>query len=108
MRAEIELLELKHQVTADSFVVVSKEQLSCDLSGEAAILDLKSGVYYGLNELGAFIWNNIREPRRVSQVKDAILEEYEVEPSRCERDLLRLLTQLAAKGLIEVSDEANS
>ena len=88
-------------------VVVSQDQVSCDLSGESAILNLKAGVYYGLNEVGTKVWKLIQEPKRVSELWDAILEEYEVEPRRCETDIMALLQDLLDNGLIEVRHEPN-
>ena len=88
-----------------STVVAAREQVSCDLSGEAAILNLKNGVYYGLDPVGARIWNLIQEPRTVDAVREALLAEYDVDPEPCERDLMTLLHKLMSEGLIEVSDE---
>ena len=88
-----------------STVVVMKDQVSCDLSGEAAILNLKTSVYFGLNTVGASIWKLIQEPKKVSEIRDAILKEYDVEPDRCETDLLMLLQELLDKELIEVKNE---
>jgi hypothetical protein len=92
-------------VEAYSIVVAAKEQVSSDLAGEAVILDVKSGMYYGLNEVGASIWNLIQEPKTVSEIRDAIVAEYEIEPEVCDRDLKALLQQLEASGLIEVRNE---
>lgn len=92
-------------ISGHSKVVVAKDQLSCDLSGEAAILNLKNGVYYGLDPVGARIWNLIQEPKTVNEIRDAILEEYDVDPDLCESDLFKLLQKLAEEGLIEVKDE---
>ena len=92
---------MSQSIKADSTVVTSKEQVSCDLAGETAILNVKSGVYYGLDEVGARVWELIQSPRRVSEVRDALLEEYDVDPSRCEADLVTLLEQLAETELIE-------
>ena len=89
-------------VSGDSTVVAAKDQVSSDLGGEVAILDLKAGVYYGLDTVGARIWSLIQEPRTVNEIRDRLLEEYEVEPERCERDLLVLLQRLADERLIEV------
>ena len=89
-------------VSGDSTVVAAKDQVSSDLGGEVAILDLKAGVYYGLDAVGARIWSLIQEPRTVNEIRDILLEEYEVEPERCERDLLVLLQRLADEGIIEV------
>ena len=87
-----------------SVVVVAKDQVSCDLAGEAAILNVKSGVYYGLDPVGARIWNLMQEPRPVAEIQSAITDEYDVEPERCARDLVGLLEKLLAEGLIEVKD----
>lgn len=86
-------------------VAAAQEQLSCDLTGEAAILNLTSGTYYGLNGVGARIWSLLREPRVVQNVLDHLLDEYDVEADRCEHDLIALLQQLADEGLVIVTDE---
>jgi hypothetical protein len=97
---------MKNTFSASSVVVAVPDQVSCDLAGEAAVLSLKSGTYYGLNPVGARIWSLLQQSRTVGEIRDAILAEYEVEPRRCEEDLFTLLDQLAAEGLIVVRDEA--
>jgi coenzyme PQQ synthesis protein D (PqqD) len=84
--------------------VAARSQVSCDLDGEAAILHLESGVYYGLNPVGAWIWNLIQRPMTVDEIRRAILKRYDVEPDLCERDLHTLLQDLAAADLIEIRD----
>ena len=91
-------------ISTSSIVVASGDQISSDLAGEVVMLNLKNGTYYGLDAVGARIWELIQEPRPVAAVRDVILEEYEVEPERCEGDLLALLGELAAAELIEVRD----
>jgi hypothetical protein len=91
-------------VSGHSSVVAAKDQVSSDLGKEVAILDLKAGVYYGLDDVGAQVWNLIQRPRTVNEIRDILLEKYDVERERCERDLLALLRRLAAEGLIEVKD----
>ena len=90
-----------------SVVVAARDQVSCDLAGEAAILNIKSGVYYGLDPVGARIWTLVQEPRKVAEIQTAITEEYDVEPERCARDLTGLLEKLLEEGLIEVRDASN-
>ena len=92
------------RISDRSVVVAVKDQVSCDLAGEAAILNIKNGVYYGLDPVGARIWNLMQEPRAVSEIQTAITGEYDVEPERCARDLFGLLNKLLEEGLIEVRD----
>jgi len=91
-------------ITLRSTVVRTKDQVSSDLSVETILLSLRSGMYYGLQEVGARIWELAQQPIRVADMRDAIAREYEVESDRCERDVLAFLRQLATEGLIDVSD----
>jgi hypothetical protein len=95
---------VERTLSAESVVVASKEQVSCELSGEAAILNLTSGVYYGLDPVGARVWSLLQEPRLVGAIRDALTAEYDVDANGCERDLVALLRDLAAARLIEVRD----
>src|SRR5687767_14411248 len=92
------------RVTQHSTVVASERQVSSDLGGEAVILHLESGVYHGLNAVGAAVWGLLREPRAVEEIQEAILAEFAVDAERCQRDLIALLRQFEAEGLIEVLD----
>jgi hypothetical protein len=94
-------------ITLESTVVVAPKLVSCELEGEAAILNLSTGIYYGLDKVGASIWEMISHPVKVSLVRDAMLERYEVEADRCAKDLLALLVDLNERGLIEVINDAD-
>jgi Coenzyme PQQ synthesis protein D (PqqD) len=92
-------------VTKYSTVVAAKDQVSSDLGGEVAILDLKAGVYYGLDAVGARVWQLVQTAKSVYEIRVTLSGEYDVDPDRCEEDLLVLLQELANVGLVEVSDE---
>jgi len=89
-----------------SIVIASPEQVSCPLGEESAILNLKNTVYYGLNPVGARVWNLLQQARSVGELRDALLDEYDVEEVRCERDLLELLERMRVEGLILVTNAA--
>jgi hypothetical protein len=89
-------------LSVESVVVAASEQVSCPLGEESAILNLKNSVYYGLDPVGARVWTLLREAKSVSALRDTLLDEYDVEAERCERDLLELLEKMRGEGLIEV------
>jgi coenzyme PQQ synthesis protein D (PqqD) len=93
-------------IPGDVVIGVAPDQVSTDLQGERVILNFRSGMYYGLDPVGSRVWELLQEPRRLEAIRAAILDEYEVEPERWERDLQGLLQKLAAEGLIEIRDEA--
>jgi hypothetical protein len=93
---------MQKNLLRDSIVKVAGEQVSCDLAGEVVILHLKSGEYFGLNEVATRIWNLIQEPKTAGAVLDAVLKEYDVAIAELERDIFALLEQMITNELIEV------
>ena len=71
--------------TQDTVVVASPDSVSADMGGEQVILNLASGVYFGLDEVGARIWSLIEKPRRLSSIVETLLAEYEVEQDAVNR-----------------------
>ncbi len=90
------------RIHSNTVVIATKENVSCDLGEEAAILGMKNSVYYGLNPVGACIWRLLQQPRTVREICDAIVNEYDVTEDRAESDLLQLLEQMAKEGLVEL------
>jgi coenzyme PQQ synthesis protein D (PqqD) len=91
-----------------TIVVAAPEQVSCSLGEESAILNLKNSVYYGMNPVGARVWDLLKQPKSVAELRNALLEEYEVDEVRCGDDLLALLETMRSEGLIEVRGVAAS
>jgi hypothetical protein len=89
-----------------SIVIAAPEQVSCPLGEESAILNLKNTVYYGLNPVGTRVWSLLQQARSVGELRDALLDEYDVEAERCESDLLGLLEKMRSEGLIQVRSAA--
>lgn len=89
-------------ISPKTVFVTSKDNVSCALGEEAAILHMRSGVYYGLDPVGARVWNLLTQPRSVEELCKAVVAEYDVEPARCESDILALLDKMRSEGLVEV------
>ena len=86
----------------DDVVCVGVDQVSNPLGDEVAVLDLGRGTYYGLNSTGARIWELLQKPIRVREIHAVLVDEFEVEEETARRDLLAVLFELRAAGLIEV------
>jgi hypothetical protein len=70
------------------------------LDDEAVLLNLKTGIYYGLNDTGTRIWKLIEEHGDIDTVRRRMLEEFEVSQETLEGDLLALLPELLDRGLL--------
>jgi coenzyme PQQ synthesis protein D (PqqD) len=87
-------------------LVAAREQVSAEVEGEAVILNLADGVYYGLDGVGARVWELLRQPRSVAELCDTLVAEYEVDAETARRDLLELLGELSARRLVEEAPPA--
>lgn len=91
-------------LTKSSTVVSTERSLSTTIDGETVILHRDVGKYYGLNEVGTFVWELIQEPRSVDELCQEVTEEYDVEPERCRNDIKELLVDLAEKNLVQLTE----
>ena len=89
-------------VTSDSTVSATKDHISSEVAGETVVLDLKGGVYFGLDPIGSRIWSLLQQPISVGAIRDALTAEYDVDAQQCEQDVLALLVAMAARGLITI------
>jgi hypothetical protein len=67
---------------------------------EAVILDLDSGLYYGLNNTGTRIWQLLGDRMSVGEMLIQLVSEFEVDAERLAEDIRELLCDLVAKGLL--------
>ena len=104
----MDLLQKKQSISLDSIAVASGELVSANLDGEVVILGFSTGSYFSLDQVGAFVWDLIQKPQKVSAIRDAILEEYEIDPVHCERDLITLLEKLIDKQLVDIRAEPSA
>ena len=82
----------------------SSNQVSSDLGGEVVILDLAGSKYFGLDGVGARVWELLQGGATVSELNEAVLAEYDVDPETCRRDIEALVGGLEAKGLVVRSE----
>jgi hypothetical protein len=88
------------QITPDSIVVAAPHQVSARMDDEAALLNLDTGVYYGLDAMGAYIWQWLKEPIPVHVLQSRLLEDYDVDAAVIEADLHAFLSEMLSAGLV--------
>jgi hypothetical protein len=91
----------------DVVLILSPDVIVRELEGESVILDLSSGRYFGLNAVGTRVWQLIQQGRPVDGLIHAVTAEYDADADAVERDVLALLEDLKARGLVvEPGDRA--
>ncbi len=86
-------------------VVRSGGLVDAEIEDEIVALNIENGTCYGLNRVGSKIWRLLGAPIRISDLCGALLTEYKVNPVVCERQVLDLLEELRAEGLVATPEE---
>ncbi|EIT86522.1 hypothetical protein A374_03089 [Fictibacillus macauensis ZFHKF-1] len=73
-----------------------------DMAGEKVLLSIEKGKYYNLGETGGLLWELMSEPKSIEQIITEVMEEYAVERSVCEQEVLAFITNLQNENLIRV------
>lgn len=92
-------------LTLQSKFSVPSDVLFRELIGEAVLLNLADGKYYGLDEVGTRMWELLLESGRLDQTYQTLLQEYAVSPEQLEKDLLHLVEELVSRGLLTMQPE---
>jgi hypothetical protein len=66
---------------------------------------MDTGYCYGLNRVGSRIWSELTVPIGIGDLCAKLLNEFEVDSTTCERDVLDLLHEMRAEGLIAIQDK---
>ena len=90
-------------VLAGDWIVARRAGLiEAEVDGELVALHVDNGTCYGFNGTATRIWTMIDEPKRLAELRDMLVREYDVAPDLCEAQLVDLLKDLEADGLVEL------
>ena len=79
--------------------------IEAEVDGELVALHVDNGACYGFNTTATRIWALIETPKRIGDIRDALMSEYDVDRATCERELDQLLGELEKDGLVELRPE---
>ena len=74
--------------------------MTADMNGSAVMMDIMSGKYYNLGEVGGRIWELLEEPMTVNALVQKLTAEYDVSAEQCRTDIVPFLNILLDRGLL--------
>ena len=86
-------------------IIRCDDLLEADVNGEIVALHIEKGQCYGMNNVASRVWELLAEPTSSEQICARLAEEYDVEPGTCRADVMALLDDLRAEGLIKPAAE---
>ena len=83
-----------------SKITIPPHVIARQVGEEVVILDLSKGTYFGLDPVGARIWQLMGENNTLAEICDAMQEDYDVTREDIERDVVGLAERLMAQQLV--------
>jgi hypothetical protein len=83
---------------------VNESVVSADLDNETVLLNIETGLYFGLNELGSTIWSMLEAGEQQDAILERLMEIYDVERDCLQRDMQDFFDLLETRGLASASD----
>lgn len=78
----------------------TRQLLQADLGEELLGLDIDTGTCFGFNEVAASVWRRLETPKSFAELRDALLDEFQVSRVQCSDELAELLQTLTERGLV--------
>lgn len=84
--------------------MASEDVVAREVGGEMVLLDLASGLYFGLNPVGSRAWEYLSENAvTLGELTDAIEAAFDAPRDVIAADIARLIAQLTEKKLVEIA-----
>ena len=83
-----------------SQLTVSDGVVCAELGDEAVLLNVETGVYFGLDSVGHTIWTLLVTGHDADQIERTLLQEFEVDANQLQADVANFLGALRARGLV--------
>jgi hypothetical protein len=87
-------------LTDDSLLRRNPEMVFSNMDDEIVLMSVENSEYYGLDPVGSRIWELLVNSKKFSELITVLLEEYDVSPEECRRDMTAFLIDLAEKKII--------
>ncbi len=80
---------------------ISDQAIANAVADETVILHLGNGTYFGLDPIGAQLWEALQAGETPISICEALLEAYDVAPEQLAADLRALVDEMIANNLIK-------
>jgi hypothetical protein len=88
----------------DSTVVHHPGIVAADMDGETVMMSIEAGEYFGLNDVGTYLWEFMAEPIAIKSLCQRVLDSYEVDEATCQTGVLNYVEKLLDRGVIKLAD----
>jgi len=90
-------------MTAQTIYQLKEDILSSQIGNEIVLLDVASGKYFKIDEVGSSIWEHLKEPKSLDNLVEILIMEYDVEKEQCKKDVTKFIGELKTNDFLKGS-----
>ena len=90
-------------ISDDTLITQSTGLLAAAVHDETVMMDIESGRYYGLDDIGSAIWQRLEAPRRFGTLIDSLVADYDADRAVIAEDVRKLLSIMAEHKVVVLS-----
>ena len=91
---------MNNEIDIAAQYVVDPEASATRMGDETVLVSIRTGSYFGLDDVGTFLWAQLEEGASPEEACAALCQEYDVGEETARQDVQRLFTELQTNGLI--------
>jgi hypothetical protein len=91
------------QIKSTSIISRNPQILSSKMDEEIIMMSVQNSEYYGVNPVGAYIWQMLEQPCSIENIIEMLVNEYDVNKEQCMNDIIPFLIKLEEKKIISIS-----
>lgn len=91
------------QIELSQKIIRHNDMLSAEIGGEAIMMSIEKGAYFGLNPIATRIWDLIDQPKSIAELIEVISTEYEVSDEQCSADVQEFVADMLARGIAQLA-----
>ncbi len=77
--------------------------LSAEIGGEAIMMSIEKGAYFGLNPVATRIWDLLEQPKNIAELIQTITDEYEVSAEQAAEDVQGFVADMLERGIAQLA-----
>ncbi|MBF0525610.1 MAG: PqqD family protein [Deltaproteobacteria bacterium] len=88
----------------DTIIIRNAEAIFAPIDDGLAVFDAERGAYFDFNAIARSIWDTLDAPITPTNLRDRLLDKYDVTREQCLMEVMEFLDFLLEKGLVHVVD----
>ena len=87
-------------ISEETLIRRTASVLTAEVDKQIVMMDIESGRYLGLDDIGSVIWQRLETPHTFGKLVDSLVEDYDAERAVIAQDVRELLKEMAAQSVV--------